>query len=353
MPSKLLITPETTYICVCTYQRNDLLRELLRSLRAQQLSGPEVSTIGPAQHASSCLEGTGTEETGAEKTAAEGTGTETQIQAPGMAGYAARPLLIVVDNAPEASAADVVSAEYPGAQYVHEPRPGIAVARNAALEALPSDATAVAFIDDDERADPDWLRALVDCANHSGADTVSGPVMSMFPEGAPADLDASGYIRRTDFPTGPWTYRPATNNVLVRSSWFLEPNGFRFDEAFNLTGGEDSDLFERMQAAGARSWWCAEAVVSEDVPWERTTRAWMRQRGIRAGHVRALKLAKRGARPWRIGAETLARAAAGTARVAGRRARGRRVRYIDSAYLTEALGMWQSLRGRAEDEYRR
>ncbi len=339
MTSQPVITPETTYICVCTYQRNDLLSELLQSLRAQRHGSAAAGTGATAgRHGAS--DGESRTGTAGGEAAAEGDG-------------AGIPRLIVVDNAPEPLADAVISAEYPEARYVHEPRPGIAVARNAALMAVPGEARAVVFIDDDERADPGWLRALIDCANRSGADTVSGPVRSVFPDGAPAWLEASGYIRRTDFPTGPWGYRPATNNVLVRAGWFDGPGGLRFDEAFNLTGGEDSDLFERMQAAGAQSWWCAEAVVSEDVPLERTTPAWMRQRGIRAGHVRALKLAKRGARRWRVAAEAAARAAAGAARIGGRKARGRHVRYVDRAYLTEAVGMWQSLRGQAEDEYRR
>ncbi len=294
---------EHTWICVCTYRRNELLAELLASLRAA--GRPEQA-----------------------------------------------PSLIVVDNSPEAGAQQAVRQAYPEARYVHEPEPGIAVARNAALGAVPQDAQAVVFVDDDERVRPGWLEALRDCARTSGADTVSGPVESIVPAEAAERIRRTGFIRRTDFPTGPWGYRPATNNVLVRAEWFLQ-KGFRFDTAFNFTGGEDSDLFERMQAAGAVSWWCAEAVVEEDVPAERLTEEWMRQRAVRAGHVRALKLTRRGRGRMRILAEGAARLGYGAAKSGARRLRRRPVRYTDAAYLREGLGMLQSARGSRYEEYRR
>ncbi|GAA1147772.1 glycosyltransferase family 2 protein [Nesterenkonia lutea] len=309
-----MITPENAYVCVCTFRRPGPLAELLSSLRAQQTS---------AQHGAKV------------------------------------PQLIVVDNSPAGEAAGQVSRQYPEARYVHEPRPGIAAARNAAVEAVPEEAEAVLFLDDDERAAPNWLNALLVCAEESGADTVSGPVISHFGEDPPAWLQESGFIRRIDFPTGPWDHRPATNNVLVRAAWFREA-GFRFDEAFSFIGGEDSDLFGRMQAAGARSWWCAEAVVTEDVPTERLSPAWMRQRAVRAGHVRATKLMRRADRRrlspglrLRIAAEGLGRLGYGAARVSIRRLQGAPVRYVDSIYHREGLGMLQAAAGRSLEEYAR
>ncbi|MBO0594437.1 glycosyltransferase family 2 protein [Nesterenkonia sp. E16_7] len=306
-----MITAANAYICVCTYRRPGPLGQLLSSLRAQELGEREL------------------------------------------------PQLIVVDNSPEGDAKAQVRAQYPGARYIHEPRPGIAAARNAAVEAVPADAEAVLFLDDDERASPDWLRTLIDCANSSGADTVSGPVITHFGENPPAWLQASGFIRRIDFPTGPWNHRAATNNVLVRAHWFTRA-GYRFDEAFSFIGGEDSDLFGRMQAAGAQAWWCAEAQVEEDLPAERLSPAWMRQRGIRAGHVRATKLIRRAdqdratpALRLRIGAEGLVRIGYGAARTTARRLRRAPVRYVDSVYHREGLGMLQAAVGRRYEEYGR
>ncbi|MDO5663451.1 MAG: glycosyltransferase [Brachybacterium sp.] len=300
------IRADRTWICVCTYRRHRLLVELLDSLRASD--GLDLA--------------------------------EGEV-----------PRLIVVDNDPQAGARDLVSRHYPEALYVHQPEPGIVAARNASLDAVPTDAEAVVFLDDDERVRPRWLAALLRAAEASGADTVSGPVVSHLP---PDSAWASGgFIRRIDFPAGPWAGRPATNNVLVRAEWFLGEDGLRFDPAFNLTGGEDSELFSRMQAAGARSWWEPEAIVEEDVPSERATEAWLRRRGVRAGHVRAKKAEKQGRGRASILAEAALRLGAGAGRAAARRLSGRPMRYVDGIWLREGRGMAAYALGRRFEEYAR
>lgn len=69
----------------------------------------------------------------------------------------------VVDNAPVSAATRAVVAEFESAldvRYVLEPRPGLSRARNTAL-AQPLDGEIVAWLDDDEVADPMWLTELV------------------------------------------------------------------------------------------------------------------------------------------------------------------------------------------------
>ncbi|MEV4972880.1 glycosyltransferase [Streptomyces scopuliridis] len=68
--------------------------------------------------------------------------------------------VVVVDNAPVTSATrDLVASRYAGrVDYVHEPRPGLALAHNRGLAA--ADGAVVAFTDDDVIADPHWLTAL-------------------------------------------------------------------------------------------------------------------------------------------------------------------------------------------------
>ena len=306
------LTAQNTWVLICTYDRNDLLAQLLASLRAVQM--PAGSS-------------------------------------------APHPQVVVVDNSEQAAARGLVQQNYPGAVYRHEPAPGIATARNASLRAVPDDAAAVIFIDDDERVDPTWFSALLECAEASGADAVAGPVLPVFAAGEPEWLSTYGFVRRTDFPTGPHRRRLATNNTLVRAHWFTA-GGFRFDEGFNFTGGSDSDLFERMMAAGAQFWWCAEAVVTEDVPAGRASRAWLRRRALRGGQVRAMKRRRRvPKRPVvvtaQIVAEGIARAGYGSLRRAGKQLGNRPVTYTDDYYLCEGLGMLLSLTGRSRHEYAR
>ena len=69
--------------------------------------------------------------------------------------------LLVVDNDPEGGAAGQVAAAaatWGGLAYAHEPRPGIAAARNRALDEA-AEHDVLVFLDDDERPSPGWRLA--------------------------------------------------------------------------------------------------------------------------------------------------------------------------------------------------
>lgn len=87
--------------------------------------------------------------------------------------------ILVVDNAPatEATAEVVRSAARRGkVEYLVEPKAGLSFARNTAVAAAPGEI--LAWLDDDEVADPNWLaevaRALAD---HPEADVISGVIV--------------------------------------------------------------------------------------------------------------------------------------------------------------------------------
>ena len=92
--------------------------------------------------------------------------------------------VVVVDNAPTSSDVRDLLTQLPGTtrwQYVREERPGLSWARNAGVAAATGDI--VAFIDDDEIADPDWLRQLaIGFSRGSDVGSVSGLIV-------PARLD--------------------------------------------------------------------------------------------------------------------------------------------------------------------
>jgi GT2 family glycosyltransferase/SAM-dependent methyltransferase len=66
--------------------------------------------------------------------------------------------VLVVDNGPDAGSARDVLTHFPAFRYVREPRPGLSVARNAALREATCDL--LAFVDDDVVVHPGWLTAL-------------------------------------------------------------------------------------------------------------------------------------------------------------------------------------------------
>jgi len=87
--------------------------------------------------------------------------------------------IVVVDNSTHRSA-EAVSARFSGVDYVHEPRPGLSIARNAGVRA--SRGTLIAFTDDDVQPSPSWTMELVRTFSSAAVDAVTGLVL-------PARLD--------------------------------------------------------------------------------------------------------------------------------------------------------------------
>jgi hypothetical protein len=164
-----------------------------------------------------------------------------------------RVALILVDNNPQPTAQPIYDelwgAERPG-EFVHCPRPGIPMARNAALEtALRAGADHIAFLDDDEVAPPDWLKSLLKVLEESGADAIQGGVR---------DLAAFAGDSAADGPPPQGTISwercesLATCNVLLRASLVEPPQSLRFDETMQFTGGSDREFFMRAHKHGAK-----------------------------------------------------------------------------------------------------
>ena len=129
---------------------------------------------------------------------------------------------------------------------------GPAAARNAGWRA--SDAERIAFTDDDCVPGPDWLHTLVRALDD--VDIAQGATL---PD--PAQRDKLGPFSRTMEVTGPTGYFQ-TCNVAYRRSTLEDVGGFDDDLR---QAGEDIELATRAQAAGARTAFCADAVVHHDV----------------------------------------------------------------------------------------
>ncbi len=194
--------------------------------------------------------------------------------------------LIIADNdaAPSARAlVEELSRISPFAiRYVHCPKSNISIARNACL--TESDADYLAFIDDDEIADPQWLSLLFSAALMTGADAVLGPVHAVY------GSDAAGWMRSGDFhSTMPvWVHGQIktgyTCNVMLdmRSPAIA---GRRFALALGQSGGEDTHFFSAVTAAGGRIEFAPGALVREKVPEKRASFTWLAKRRFRSGQT--------------------------------------------------------------------
>jgi succinoglycan biosynthesis protein ExoM len=191
--------------------------------------------------------------------------------------------VIVVDNDLARTAEEICEGvDLPWTiRYISEPRRGIARVRNRAIREAGSFDFLV-FIDDDESPDQEWLDELLGTQVQFSADVVSGPVLPIFSDNVPAWVRTGGFFDRPVFAAGDLVERCSTNNVLIRKNVFASVSGF--DERFNLTGGEDTHFFCRVQRTGHSMVWSSEAVVRETVPPERANVAWILRRGYQSGN---------------------------------------------------------------------
>jgi succinoglycan biosynthesis protein ExoM len=185
--------------------------------------------------------------------------------------------VVVADNSVGSHAAAIIERIPHGTatvRIVPVTPPNISLARNAGLRA--AFAPLVAFMDDDLQVEPGWLDALVDVLGETGADVALGPVRPRFFGGSPPDWDPTGarFTRALAQPTGSpvaasGSARPANFAVSTASSIWRVASCFAdaepFDPAFGACGGEDLDLFLRLERRGCRFVWCNEAGVHETV----------------------------------------------------------------------------------------
>jgi len=195
----------------------------------------------------------------------------------------ARVELLVVDNDPDGSAADVARPR-PGlpVRYVTEPEPGIAAARNRALREA-GDADLLVFVDDDERPHEGWLARMLRTREEHTAAAVSGAVVSAFAGPLEPWVRDGGFFDRRRLPTGTPISVAATNNLLLDLD-VVRAEDLSFDAAFGISGGSDTLFTRQLTGRGHRMVWCDEAVVTDAVPRDRMTRDWVLRRAFRSGN---------------------------------------------------------------------
>jgi Glycosyl transferase family 2 len=272
--------------------------------------------------------------------------------------------IVVVDNDPSGGARSYV--ESFAAQntavpviYENETTPGIAAARNRALETA-ADVDLLVFIDDDERPTERWLALLLDTYLASRPAAVVGPVISEYEIEPDAWVRSGRFFDRRRLPSGSRVNVAATNNLLLDLHQ-VRSFGLGFDDQFGITGGSDTMFTRTLHRLGGQLIWCDEAIVIDVVPASRVTREWVLRRAFRSGSswsATSLKLAhsRRGrmATRLRLTGRGSVRVAGGAARVAvgalgrsqGQRARGQRT-------IARGAGMLSGAWGYIYSEYKR
>lgn len=194
--------------------------------------------------------------------------------------------LLVVDNDHEQSAKEMVTShrqhsEIP-IEYYCEPVKNIALARNKAVQNAKGDF--VAFIDDDEVPDDDWLLNLLKACNRYNADGILGPVKPKFESRPPTWVIKAKLFERPSYETGTVLHwqNTRTGNVLLKRDIFKKSNNI-FNPEFKHS--EDQDFFRRMSEQGYVFIWCDEAVVYEIQTSDRFKKAYFIRRSLLRGNV--------------------------------------------------------------------
>ena len=263
-----MTTPISLAIVLCTFNRNDLLREALESLVTQTI--PDGVEAG----------------------------------------------VTVVDNSNDGAARATVES-FAGrwripVRWIEAHPPNISVARNVGV-AKTSEPFLV-FLDDDETCEPGWFEALIAAMRACPADVLVGPVLSDYERpdlATPATRQL--FTRALDLPLGAplYAYGPnkqttislATNNAVFSRAATLDETG-PFDLAFGDGGGEDFDLFCRIQQRGRSVRWMPDAKVRARVSATRCDPVYQRKRAFAGGQAYAAAIARLSARPllerWRL-----------------------------------------------------
>ena len=202
--------------------------------------------------------------------------------------------ILIIDNDPSASAKEVVNKFIEKSKikihYFVEERTGLSNVRNRALfEGINLDATHLAFIDDDEIADKDWLVEHINFYNtQQGVFVSSGPTFSKFEKDYPSYIKKNNVFKTVSTKQhGLIRENCATGNVFFPLN-IVKENNIYFSQDHNFIGGEDGEFFGRISKAGYSIGWNTKAINYEIVGEERANINWILKRKYYNGFCAAL-----------------------------------------------------------------
>jgi succinoglycan biosynthesis protein ExoM len=151
-------------------------------------------------------------------------------------------------------------------RYCHQDGLGIAAARNHCVREARGQW--IAFFDDDQQAEPQWLASLLDFALTRELRCVGSARTLLIPGVEPERLPRvmRAVLGELSHPESHQCQRRpmlSTGTVLIHRTVFEEIGGF--DESLRQ-GGSDSDLFARMRRHGVSMWFTPSAVCRHVIP---------------------------------------------------------------------------------------
>lgn len=188
--------------------------------------------------------------------------------------------ILVIDNASRDHTQQVIeeakTLSHAPVRGIYESRQGIAPARNRGVKEARGEW--IAFFDDDQLADENWLLELMLFARQHGVKAVGGNVHLLLTSGESRDLKplVRMLLGESRWSNTPRQYagkvNPGCGNMMVHRSIFEEVGVF--DESISGRG-EDTDLYRRIVARGHAFWYVPSAIVHHLTPPERLKREYL------------------------------------------------------------------------------
>ena len=196
--------------------------------------------------------------------------------------------IFVVDDNSTDNTPDVVShfADFSdvAVTYVKGSGEGIAKARNRGIDASAGDY--VVFFDDDQVAEPDWLKEMFITMKETGACCVGGIRLLKLPHRELSKLapitrrilgeidfgDAVRKSKRKEF--------PAAGNIMIKRSVFNVVG--KFDDSL-VKGGEDIEFARQVRLSGFEAWYTPKSIVYHETPLYRTKSDYLFWTSLRNG----------------------------------------------------------------------
>jgi glycosyltransferase involved in cell wall biosynthesis len=189
-------------------------------------------------------------------------------------------------------------------RVAREDKLGLSNARNRAVAEARGEY--VIFMDDDETADPDWLRAYERLIDAQHPDAFGGRQVVLFEDVRPPWLRDEllgflGELSRADciVPlTDPYTSFYG-GNFGFRKALVGRVGGFDAmlgRKGSDNTGGEEVDFYRRLLAAGFKVWWTPEAVIHHRIQAAKLERGYFHELHYRMGRMEAIRQRGAGSR---------------------------------------------------------
>ena len=196
--------------------------------------------------------------------------------------------ILIADNDIEKSGESIVENFHSKIKihYFSEPAKGLSNARNKILkEGINLGASHIAFIDDDEIADTNWLLNHIDFYNKfENIYISSGPTYKKFVNNYP-DYIINNKIFQVNESKKLGTIKKscASGNVFFPLN-IIKDNNIYFSEEFNFSGSEDINFFNRLSELGYTIGWNCNAINFENVYDDRANVKWILRRAYHNGY---------------------------------------------------------------------